>query len=56
MSVTTHVHTADRPHDAAAEGRNTDVVDITAWLDHTASLREAPSAYVPRHRADGPAL
>ena len=56
MSVATHAHTPDLPADAATAVLDSEVVDIAAWLDHSASLREAPGAYVPRHRADGPAL
>ena len=34
-----------------------DVVDVTARLDRTASLRRPFTAwYVPRHRASGPAV
>jgi hypothetical protein len=34
-----------------------DLTDVTAWLDHSANLRRPfTGIYVPRHRADGPAL
>ena len=33
-----------------------EVFDVGNWLDRATSVREAPRpAYVPRHRAEGPA-
>ena len=53
MSAPTFDHTIS---EAAVEGHDGDVVDVTAWLDHTANQRSTSTpGYVPRHRADGPA-
>ena len=32
------------------------VVDVGAWFARARSMREAVTAYVPRHRAAGPAV
>jgi len=43
--------------ETASEDHDRDVVDGTAWLDHTANLRRPfTGQYEPRHRAEGPAL
>jgi hypothetical protein len=53
MSVATIDHTTDT---ATPDSRHR-IVDVTAWLDHSASLRRPfTGEYAPRHRADGPAL
>jgi hypothetical protein len=54
MSASTIEYTID---ETAVKSHDRDVVDVTAWPDHTASLRRRfTGLYVPRHRADGPAL
>lgn len=54
MSAATIDYATD---ETAVEGHDRDVVDVTAWLDHTANLRRPfTGQYVPRHRAEGPAL
>jgi hypothetical protein len=52
------VATIDHPSDqTVAEGLDRTIVDVAAWLDHSATLRRSFTAdYVPRHRADGPAV
>jgi hypothetical protein len=57
MSVAAIDHSIDHTIDeSAAKGHDAGVVDISQWLDHTASLRRSFTGYVPRHRADGPAV
>lgn len=54
MSASTIEYTID---ETAMDGSDRDVVNVTAWLDRRANLRRPfTSRYVPRHRADGPAL
>jgi hypothetical protein len=51
MSVASIDHTID---ELAVEAHDPDGVD--AWLDRPARLRRPFTRYVPRHRADGPAV
>jgi hypothetical protein len=38
------------------ESEKPNVVDVGAWFSRAKSMREAVTAYVPRHRAAGPAV
>jgi hypothetical protein len=54
MSVATIDYSIE---ETAAQSHDSDVVDLTDWLTRTASLsRPFTRVYVPRHRADGPAV
>jgi hypothetical protein len=55
MSVASIDHSIDLTVDHTVHDDRSAGVAITAWLDHTASLRREFTGYVPRHRADGPA-